>query len=126
MTPFRRVEPPDEDTKATNVDARFVAPKVRGYLRLSAGMALANRPWKLFSSFKGAIAAAFGTGAYASVTPTIWTVGDSVGWAHLFTSMVASNAAMVVWIIVAHHLWEQLGEREASVALGGALQRRER
>jgi hypothetical protein len=41
---FRRVEPPDDDMKDLNVDARFVASKLAGHLRLLAGMVLANRP----------------------------------------------------------------------------------
>jgi hypothetical protein len=32
-------------------------------------MVLANRPWKMLPAFKGAIAAAFATGAYALVIP---------------------------------------------------------
>jgi hypothetical protein len=97
---FRRVEPPDEDMKDMDVDARFVAPKVLGHPRLWAGMVLANRPWKLFPSFKGAIAAAFATGAYALVTPTIWILGDASGWARLLAFMVAAIVAMVAWVIV--------------------------
>jgi hypothetical protein len=99
--------------KNTNVDARFAAPGVLGHLRLWAGMVLANRPWKLFSSFKGALAAAFATGAYVLVIPTIWGLADSVGWARLLALMVAAIVAMVVWIIVGHHLWERTSEREA-------------
>ena len=113
VAPFQRVEPPDEDMKNSNVDARFAAPEVLGHLRLWAGMVLANRPWKLFPSFKGAIAAAFATGAYALVLPTIWALADAVGWARLLALMVAAIAAMVVWVIVAHELWERPGEREA-------------
>jgi hypothetical protein len=110
---FRRVEPPDEDMKNTNVDGRFAAPGVLGHLRLWAGMVLANRPWKLFPSFKGAIAAAFATAAYALVFPSIWALADAVGWARLLALMVAAIAAMVVWVIVAHELWERPGDREA-------------
>jgi hypothetical protein len=76
--------------KNTNVDARFAAPGVLGHLRLWAVMVLANRPWKLFPSFKGAIAAAFATGAYVLVIPTIWGLADSVGWARLLALMVAA------------------------------------
>jgi hypothetical protein len=46
----------EEDMKDLDVDVRFVAPKVLGHPRLWAGMVLANRPWKLFPSLKGAIA----------------------------------------------------------------------
>jgi hypothetical protein len=42
---------------------------VRGHLGLWSGMVLANRPWKMLPAFKGAIAAAFATGAYALVIP---------------------------------------------------------
>jgi hypothetical protein len=111
--PFRRIEPPDEDMKSTNVEARFAAPGALGHLRLLAGMVLANRPWKLFPSFKGALAAAFATAAYVLVNPALWTLADSVGWARLLVQMVAAIAAMVVWIIVAHHLWEVPNDREA-------------
>jgi hypothetical protein len=82
-------------------------------MRLWAGMVRANRPWKLFPSFKGALAAAFARGAYVLVIPTIWGVADSVGWARLLGLMVAAIVAMVVWIIVAHHLWERSHAREA-------------
>ena len=105
--PFRRVDPPDEDMKATDVDVRFAAPGAPGHLRLWSGMVLANRPWKMLPAFKGAIAAAFATGAYALIIPSIWLLADAVGWARLLLLMVVAIVAMVVWIIVAHHLWER-------------------
>src|ERR671916_794815 len=105
--PFRRVDPPDEDMRATGVDVRFAAPGARGRLGLWAGMVLANRPWKMLPAFKGAIAAAFATGAYALVITTLWLLADSVGWARLLLLMVTAIVAMVAWIIVAHHLWER-------------------
>src|SRR5215212_9827438 len=86
--PFRRVEPPDEDMRAMDVDVRFAAPGARGHLGLWAGMVLANRPWKMLPAFKGAIAAAFATGAYALVITTLWLLADSVGWARLLLLMV--------------------------------------
>ena len=96
IAPFRKVEPPDEDMKEIGVDARFAAPGVLGHLSLLSGMVLANRPWKLLPCFKGALAAAFATAAYALVIPTIWMLADSVGWARLLLLMVAAIAAMCV------------------------------
>jgi hypothetical protein len=104
---FQRVDPPDEDMKAMDVDARFAAPGALGHLRLWSGMVLANRPWRMLPAFKGAIAAAFATGAYALVITTLWVLADSVGWARLLLLMVTAIVAMVAWIIVAHHLWER-------------------
>jgi len=75
-------------------------------------MVLANRPWKMLPAFKGAIAAAFATGAYALVIPSIWLLADAVGWARLVLLMVAAIVAMVAWIIVAHHLWERPDDPE--------------
>ena len=107
LRPYRQVEPPDRDMKEMDVDARFTAPVVRGSVRLLSGMVLANRPWKLFPSFKGTLAAAFATGAYALVITTLWILADSVGWPRLLLLMVTAIVAMVAWIIVAHHLWER-------------------
>lgn len=110
--PFRRVEPPDDDMKDMDVDVRFTAPGTRGHMRLLTGMVFANRPLKLFPSFKGAIAAAFATGAYALITPSIWILADSVGWARLLMLIAAAVVAMAVWIIIAHRLWESPDDRE--------------
>src|SRR5918995_5116597 len=109
---FRRVDPSDEDMKAMDVDARFAAPGALGHLRLWSGMVLANRPWRMLPAFKGAIAAAFATGAYALVITTLWLLADSVGWARLLLLMLTALVAMVGWIIVAHHLWERPAQRE--------------
>src|SRR5687768_11907574 len=105
--PFRRVDPPDEDMAAMDVDARFAATGPLGRIGLWSGMVLANRPWRMLPAFKGAIAAAFATGAYALVITTLWLLADSVGWARLLLLMVTAIVAMVAWIIVAHHLWER-------------------
>src|SRR5918999_520628 len=104
---FRRVDLPDEDMKAMDIDSRFTAPGALGHLRLWAGMVLANRPWKMLPAFKGAIAAAFATGAYVLVISSMWLLADAVGLWRLLALMVAAIVAMVAWIIVAHHLWER-------------------
>ena len=110
VSPIQRVTPADTEDI---VDVRFVSPKVRGHLRLLAGMVLANRPWRLFSTMKGTLAAAFATAAYALVIPTIWQLGNALGLTRLLLLMVLAVAAMVVWIIVAHNLWERPAGREA-------------
>jgi len=111
VAPIRRVTPTDED--AEDVEVRFVSPKVRGHLRLLGGMVLANRPWRLFTTMKGTLAAAFATAAYALVMPIIWQMADSLSWVRLLALTVLAITAMVVWIIVAHNLWERPAEREA-------------
>ena len=104
---FRRVDPPDEDMKAMDVDARFASPGVLGHLRLWSGMVLANRPWKMLPAFKGAIAAAFATGAYVLAISSMWLLADAVGFLRLLALMAVAIVAMVAWIIIAHHLWER-------------------
>jgi hypothetical protein len=104
---FRRVDPPDEDMKAMDVEARFASPGVLGHLRLWSGMVLANRPWKMLPAFKGAIAAAFATGAYVLAISSMWLLADAVGFLRLLALMAVAIVGMVAWIIIAHHLWER-------------------
>ena len=109
---FQRVDPPDEDMRAMDVDARFAATGPLGHLRLWSGMVLANRPWRMLPAFKGAIAAAFATGAYVLAISSMWLLADAVGFWRLLLLMVTAIVAMVVWIIIAHHLWERPEDRE--------------
>jgi len=104
---FRRVDPPDEDMKAMDVEARFASPGVLGHIGLWSGMVLANRPWKMLPAFKGAIAAAFATGAYVLAISSMWLLADAVGFLRLLALMAVAIVAMVAWIIIAHHLWER-------------------
>jgi hypothetical protein len=101
--PFRRVVP-DEDA----VDLRVLA--TGGRMRLLAGMVRDNRPWRLLPSLNGALAAALATGAYVVVTSSIWQLADLLGPVKLLIAMVFAVAAMVIWLIMAHHLWERPSE----------------
>ena len=112
MAPFRRVDPPDEDMRDTDVDVRFVAPRLRGHLRLLAGMVLANRPWQILPSFKSTLAATFATGAYAMIFTIIWQMSGLFGWLRLTAFMIVAMIGMVVWIIVGHGLWKRSHDRE--------------
>jgi hypothetical protein len=110
LSPIRRIVPTNEEDD--EVEVRFVSPRVRGHLRLLAGMVLANRPWRLFTTMKGTLAAAFATAAYALVMPVLWQMADSLSWVRLLALMLLAIVAMVVWIIVAHHLWERPANQE--------------
>jgi hypothetical protein len=113
VSPIWRESAPGDDMKAMDVDVRFVSSKARGYFRLMLGMAAANRPWQLISCFKGAIATAFGTAAYALLISSIWQLEDAFGLARRWAFMFFSMAAMMIWIIVSHNLWEPLFGRRA-------------
>jgi uncharacterized membrane protein len=102
-TPVRPVRADDDD----DVDVRFVAAVVRGNLRLLAGMVRANRPWRLIVRLSRALAAALGAVVFAIVTSDIWRLADRLGWVRLTVLTLASLTAIVVFLIVAHGLWER-------------------
>jgi hypothetical protein len=105
---LRQAKARSSDRSAEPIEGAMVAaPGARGRLGLWAGMVLANRPWKMLPAFKGAIAAAFATGAHALVVPPIWLLADAAGWARLLLLMAVALVAMVGWIVVAHNLWER-------------------
>jgi hypothetical protein len=95
------------------IGVRFVALGARGHLRLLAGMVRANRPWRLVVGLSKALAAAFAAGALGLVTNTVWQLGDRLGVAKLTVTAFASIAAMVIWLIADHELWERPKGREA-------------
>ena len=106
----RRLEPADDDM---DIDVRFVAPRLWGHFRLLSGMAFANRPWKLFFAFRRAMAAAFATATYALVMTDIWRLGDVSGWLRLSVLTFLSMGSTMIWIVLAHDLWEPTTGRRA-------------
>lgn len=112
LAPIQHHTTPDADMKAMNLSARYVAVGVRGHLRLWAGLVYANHPLRLFIRFKGTIAAAFATGAYGLIFPTLWQLADAAGLLRLLIMMVTSITAMIAWLIVGHNLWERSSELE--------------
>ncbi|WP_106419947.1 hypothetical protein [Salinicola tamaricis] len=89
------------------VDVRFVsAAPVRGHLRLLAGMVRANRPWTILPAFRRIVAVAFATGAYGLIFPTLWRLSAAYEGYRFVLLMIAAIAAMVIWLILDHGLWE--------------------
>jgi hypothetical protein len=102
LTPIRRETAPD-----ARADVRYVMPAGLGHIRLLSGMVRANRPWRAFSGLSSAVVAAFGTGAYALLSTSIWQLSGELGWPRLGAIMVCAVTAMVVWLIIGHDLWER-------------------
>jgi uncharacterized membrane protein len=98
----RRVVPEDDD-----IDLRFVAAVVRGHLRLLGGMLRANRPWRLAARLSRALAATVGTVVLSLMTADVWRVADALDWIRLLALAVVALATIVVFLILAHGLWER-------------------
>jgi hypothetical protein len=98
----RRVVPEEDD-----VDVRFVAAVVRGHLRLLGGMLRANRPWRLVARLSRALAATVGTVVLSLVTADVWRVADALDGIRLLALAVVALAAIVLFLILAHGLWER-------------------
>jgi hypothetical protein len=97
-----RPERADDDS-----DVRFVAAVVRGNLRLLTGMVRANRPWQLIVHLSRALTAAIATVVFALVTSDIWRLADTLGLVRLALLTVLSISGIVVFLTVAHELWER-------------------
>lgn len=100
--------------KKESQHVRFYANlNMRGRTRLLSGMVLANRPWTIFPAFKRVIALAFATGAYGLIFPSFWMLSDTYGFWRFLAVMFTAMAAMTVWFIAAHGLWEKEAKAES-------------
>ena len=85
----------------------YLASRLIGRLRLVTGMVRANRPGRALLGLSKLLVGAFGTAAFALTTDTIWQMGDALGGLRLALIMLLGLTALVVWLIVAHDLWEK-------------------
>lgn len=81
-----------------------------GTLRLLAGMVWVNRPWKLVLGLRSALAAALATAAFGLVSSAVWQVSGAMSATRLWVGTVVSLAAIVVWLITNHQLWQHAAE----------------
>ncbi|KPV41042.1 hypothetical protein AN478_03710 [Thiohalorhabdus denitrificans] len=106
LAPIRRHAQIAREEADIGGNVEYTTPKRRGLPRLLAGMVLNNSPRNLFLSFRGALAAAAATGAYAVFFTSVHQVSVSLGETKLLALMAVSLASLTGWTIVAHHLWE--------------------
>ena len=111
--PTRRL---GSDRVEEGLSTRFVSPPARGHLRVLLGMVLANRPWSMFHNFRTVIAAAFATGAYGLIFPSVWHLSDAFSAWRLVLLMLLAMSMMVGWIAISHGLWEPIrGNQQLSM-----------
>jgi hypothetical protein len=84
----------------------FATHLVTGNLRLLVGMIRANRPWRLAVGLTRALTAALAAGAFALITPDLWSLADAYGWVRLWGIAVVSLLAITGTLIVGGNLWE--------------------
>lgn len=84
----------------------IIASKPNGLMRLILGMTFLNHPLKIIATFKKIIAIAFTTGTFALIFPTVWKLGQIFSVYRLSLMMIVAIIGLVIWIIIAHQLWE--------------------
>src|SRR3954462_15055222 len=70
-------------------------------------MAVANRPWRLVRDLSKILVAAVATAGFFITNSNAWAISDQLGAWRLFLVALAAFAGLVVWIIIAHSLWER-------------------
>ncbi|MFI5717724.1 hypothetical protein [Nocardia sp. NPDC051750] len=107
--PLRGIRTVDEDDGGVLVSRGTRS----GFSGLLAGMVRANRPWRLFIGLSSALAGALAGTAFGVLYSTIWQLATAMGPARLAGAAVVAMAALSVWIIVGHGLWERTTSDEA-------------
>jgi hypothetical protein len=92
---------------------RFLGTGPRGPIRLLMGMVNANRPWRLIPQLSGAFAGALAIGAYVVVNQSLWRLSNMLAPLRLMMASIFAVTAMVVWLVIDHHLWERPSGRNA-------------
>lgn len=100
-------EKADNEPNERYIDVRFLAvPKLIGLFRLIIGMTFSNNPLKIMAAFKGVLAIAFATGAFALVFPTVWKLSHYFSFFRLIVIMFVAILGLAFWIILIYKLWE--------------------
>ena len=111
--PLSMIKRVDSTTLGEKVDLHYIIrPRLHGKVRLMFGMTLANRPWTIIPAFKQIVAVAFATGAYGLIFPTLWQISASLEAWRFIGLMLAAILCLIVWIIVAHELWEKPANKD--------------
>lgn len=85
----------------------IMRPKVMGKLQVVLGMTIANKPLKIMSSLSKVIVIAYTTGAFGLIFTTMWKLSNLFSIFRLTGLTLASIVGMLVWITIAHQLWER-------------------
>ncbi|ARD75415.1 5,10-methylene-tetrahydrofolate dehydrogenase [Staphylococcus xylosus] len=94
-----------EDTNSQHT-LYYVSSNTKGSFRLVSGMTFANNPFNMLKSLSNVVAIAFTTGAFGIVFTTMWNLSFVYSAWRMLLIMLVAIIGMMVWIIVAHNLWE--------------------
>jgi hypothetical protein len=108
----------------TRGDTRSSSPLDAG--RSVTSMIIANRPWQLVGDLSKVIVATLATAAFLVVNTNTWSIADQLSTLRLLAIGVLSIAALLLWLVVAHELFEspsrsqhtQLVRRANSATIG--------
>lgn len=107
LTSIKQEEDYLNDTGSTH-KRYIVSSKFNGMLRLLSGMTFANNPLTMMSGLSNVLAIAFTTGAFGIVFTTMWNLSYVYSEWRLFIISCVAIFGMMIWIVIAHDLWEPL------------------
>nr|WP_256985180.1 hypothetical protein [Rhodococcus sp. 06-1059B-a] len=107
----RWVPGPDPDGGGERV---LLTPGAFGRLRLVSGMIRCNRPWRLVPALSSVLGAASAASAFGVFYASIWQMAASMTPTRLAAIGVAAVAAITVWLIFPHGLWENRSFRSST------------
>jgi len=82
-----------------------------------AQMVVANRPWRLVRDLSKVLVAAIATAGFFITNSNAWAISDKLeAWRLVLVALMAFSG-LVVWIVVAHSLWEQPAESDDPAAM---------
>ncbi len=107
ISPIQKVKVKLRETN--DIHVRYLGyPKINGSFRLLLGMTYANNPFQMMSSLTGVIAVAFTTGGFGMIFTTMWKLSHLFSNGRLSLISLAAIIGMVLWVIIAHELWEKV------------------
>lgn len=108
---LRKTETYIEGTRSFHIHYALF-PTSMGKIQLITGMVLANNPLNMMKSLTRSVALSFTTGAFGMIFTTMWQLSYMFSELRLLSLSFASIFAMMVWIILAHKLWEKSSNRK--------------
>lgn len=95
----------------------YVSSKSKGIFRLVSGMTFANNPFNMLKSLSNVVAIAFTTGAFGIIFTTMWNLSFVYSEWRLLLMMLVAIFGMMIWMIIAHNLWESKKRARISKSL---------